>query len=210
MSDLAQRILTKLAKASSKRPARAADVAALVGGPEPDFWRALEQLVGSRQVATAHIQKLPRDPEPWLAIWPTGLHAPAGGWTGNSHSCLFVPTTPTHEALHAAQAPRVRAVVAPEPASVRAGEPLPACPEKSPVQRAILAATRGLPQSQALCVPDLAKRIGIKDTSIQSSLLKLERAGKIAICKFEQPNARGAMRPIRVVYDPSASSVEAA
>lgn len=209
MSDLADRILAKLAKASSKRPARAADVAALVGGLEADFWRALEQLVSNRQVVTAHIQRPARDPEPWLAIWPTGLHATAGGWTGNSHSSLFVPTTPTHEALHAAQAPRVRAVV-PEPASVRAGDPLPACPEKSPVQRAILAATRGLPQSQALRVPDLAKRIGIKDTSIQTSLKTLERAEKIAICKLQALNARGAMRPIRAVYDPSAAAVEAA
>lgn len=210
MSELADRILAKLAKANSKRPARAADVAALVGGLEADFWRALEQLVSNRQVVTAHIQRPARDPEPWLAIWPTGLHVPSGGWVGSSHSCLFVPTTPTREALHAAQAPRVRAVVAPEPASVRAGDPLPECPEKSPVQRAILAATRGLPQSQALRVPDLAKRIGIKDTSIQTSLKTLERAEKIAICKLQALNARGAMRPIRAVYDPSTAAVEAA
>ncbi|HRD34049.1 MAG TPA: hypothetical protein PLR02_07315 [Rhodocyclaceae bacterium] len=179
MNDLANLILAKLARASSKRPARAADVAALVGGHEPDFWRALEQLVVHRQVATAHIQRPARDPEPWLAIWPTGLHAAPGGWTGNSHSCLFVPTTPTHEALHAAQAPRVRAV-APEP------DPAPVPAVRRPVgelQKAVLTAARGRSRANALRFVDLGAQLNSTNQTLVCCVRRLASQGRLGIAE---------------------------
>lgn len=78
-ADLGERILAQLAGHDSKRPARADDVAALVGGDEPAYWAAIEQLKGRSQINCAHI-KGPRDPEPWLAIWPTGLPARMDTW----------------------------------------------------------------------------------------------------------------------------------
>lgn len=108
VADITERILAQIARATSKRPARATDIAALVGGDDAAFLRALEQLVDERRVVTAYIQRPRREAEPWLAIWPTGIHKAPGGWTGNAHTHLFVPTAPRREAEHNANAPRVR------------------------------------------------------------------------------------------------------
>lgn len=87
-AEIAQSILAAIAKASSKRPARAADVAARIGGDESAYWRVLERLIARRQVVTAHISRPARDPAPWLAIWPTGIHV-QGAWSNESHAGLF-------------------------------------------------------------------------------------------------------------------------
>ncbi len=108
MTALVTRILAQIERASSKRPARAADVAALVGGPEPDFWRALEQMAAAGLVATAHIQRMKRDAEPWLAIWPTGVVLTPARLSGASLSQLFTPHRPMKQALRRASAPRTR------------------------------------------------------------------------------------------------------
>lgn len=76
---LGERILAQLAGHDSKRPARADDLLALVGGDESAFWSAIEALKGTSQINCAHI-KGPRDPEPWLAIWPTGIPARMDTW----------------------------------------------------------------------------------------------------------------------------------
>lgn len=119
MSELTERILSAIARADSKRPARAADVAALVGGEEAEFWAALEALTRSRQINSAHVMRPKSDPEPWLAIWPTGVVVPDGGWTGNSHRALFEAGASIREAMHASHAPKVRASA---PAAVQTQE----------------------------------------------------------------------------------------
>ena len=78
-ADLGERILAQLAGHDSKRPARADDIAALIGGEEPAYWAAVEHLKATSQINCAHI-KGPRDPEPWLAIWPTGIPARMDTW----------------------------------------------------------------------------------------------------------------------------------
>lgn len=199
--DLPDRILQKIRRASSKRPIKAEDLLALVGGEEREFWATLERLIVHRAVNTAHIQRQ-ADPEPWLAIWPTGVHKPAAGWTNNAHSCLFTPSEPMRDTAHKTDSTRVRAE--PKPAPARPFEPLPASPLKSPVQRAILAATRGRSQARALRVPDLAAAIGCKIESLSSSLAILERDDRVALCRVSAPDAAGRQRVIRAVYDPTA------
>lgn len=76
---IAAEILARIAGHDSKRPARADDVAALVGGDEPAYWAAVELLKASSQINCAHIKR-GTDPEPWLAIWPTGIPARMDTW----------------------------------------------------------------------------------------------------------------------------------
>lgn len=114
MSELAEKILERIARADSKRPARAADVAALVGGAEAEFWASVEELTRSRQINTALIHRPRQDPEPWLAIWPTGVCLRDQGWTGDSRRGLFERPASLREAVYGAHAPKVRAETAPK------------------------------------------------------------------------------------------------
>lgn len=107
---LADRILRAIAKATSARPANAGDVAAIVGGPEADYWAELERLLHDRRVASAHITKPPA--APYIAIWPTGVVTPLARLDGDALSWMFVRhELRLHEALHATTAPRCRPVV---------------------------------------------------------------------------------------------------
>lgn len=108
--NLPERILAAIARNDSRRPARAADVAAVIGGAEAAFWAALERLTGEHRINTAHVQKQ-GDRAPWLAVWPTGLPARPAAWTGDSHGALFIKHRP--DDLFLAYAPRV----APTPAT---------------------------------------------------------------------------------------------
>lgn len=110
VSDAAQRLLAHIARADSRRPARAADVAAALGGPEPEFWAALETLQATRQVNSALIHRPATDPAPWLAIWPTGVLVDNGAWRNGSHAPLFVPQRPLAPALAEAAGPRAARV----------------------------------------------------------------------------------------------------
>lgn len=103
---LADRILVTIARASSKRPQNADDVLALVGGKEPDFWAAIDQLAREGRITGAQLYRPRVDAAPWLGIWPTGVVAPAGAWTGPRLSYLFVRHDPA--ALAKARAPRSR------------------------------------------------------------------------------------------------------
>lgn len=114
---LDQRILAALAGHSAQTPVRADDVIAVVGGPEPDTWAALEQLVKTCQINTAHIQRK-TDSEPWLALWPTGVIREIGGWRGEDHQALFTPHRTQREIVKAATAPKVR-----QPRRARAADP---------------------------------------------------------------------------------------
>lgn len=191
--DLQSNILAQIARATSKRPARATDVLARVGGPEPAFWRALEQLVDTRQVATAHIQRPRHDAEPWLAVWPTGVHQGASGWTGNSHNYLFVPTPAISAATHKAQAPRVRAV---------APEPEPAAPRAlGKLQQAVLDAARGRTCADALRFVDLCGQIHCTQQTLASCVRRLASQRRLGIAEL---TPRGKSR--LAVYDLAAEA----
>ncbi len=96
-----------IAHNTSKRPARALDVLALVGADEAPFWAALEALLRTARIHTAHIQRPAQgDTQPWLAIWPTGIYMPPRAWTGAHLSCLFIRHDTT--ALKKAHSPRSR------------------------------------------------------------------------------------------------------
>lgn len=101
---LADRILTAVARASSKRPQNADDVLALVGGKDVNFWTAIDQLAREGRISGAQLYRPRVNAAPWLGIWPTGVVAPAGAWTGPRLSFLFV----RHDtaALKKAHAPR--------------------------------------------------------------------------------------------------------
>ena len=88
---IAAEILKCIAGHDSKRPARADDVAALVGGDEPAYWAAIEHLKGTSQINCAHIKR-GADPEPWLAIWPTGARARMDSWHELNARGHFSPT----------------------------------------------------------------------------------------------------------------------
>ena len=105
---LADRILAAITRNNSKRPARAADVFAQVGGAEAEFWAALEALLRTTRIHTAHVQHPAKgETAPWLAIWPTGVCLPPRAFNGASLSGLFVRHDST--ALKRAHAPRSRA-----------------------------------------------------------------------------------------------------
>ncbi|HRQ57631.1 MAG TPA: hypothetical protein PLN31_09440, partial [Azoarcus taiwanensis] len=73
------------------------------------FWASVEGLTRSRQINTALIHRPRQDPEPWLAMWPTGVCLRDKGWTGDSHRGLFDRPGSMREALYEAHAPKVRA-----------------------------------------------------------------------------------------------------
>lgn len=86
----AERVLQHLAGHTSKKPAREGDLLALVGGPEADFWAAIEALRSGGAINTAHIQRA-GDPAPWLALWPTGLPVQHRSWKDlNAIGCFAV------------------------------------------------------------------------------------------------------------------------
>lgn len=181
MAELAERILAHIAKADSRHPARAADVAAALGGPEPGFWVALEQLAATRQVNSAHIHRPAVDPEPWLAIWPTGVLVDNGAWRNGSHTQLFVPQRPLASALAEAAGPRAaRVAQAPRKPSHqenRMKPEEPKAPGRDFLQRQVLAelAAAGAPMT---CT-DLALATGRSVPNVYSSCSRLVKKGTI-------------------------------
>ena len=116
---LADPVLATIALASSKAPANADDVAALVGGPAADFWAAFEQLKREHRVNVAIIRRA-TDPAEWLAIWPTGLPVKHETWLDQNRHGAFVALPagairqhlPTRPHLDADPRPDLRAVTA--------------------------------------------------------------------------------------------------
>lgn len=152
-ADLGARILVQLAGHDSKRPARADDIAALIGGDEPAYWAAVERLKATSQINCAHIKR-GADPEPWLAIWPTGLPARNNTWKAlNARGCF---------AVHHIETPRR---LPQSPAQRRAYEdnamkrnPNPAAPDR---RERIAELVRGRALAQGLLLADIAPELGI-------------------------------------------------
>lgn len=162
---LASRILAALAGHSAQKPARADDVIAIVGGPEGDTWAALEQLVLTCQINTAHIQRK-GEPQPWLAIWPTGVIREIGGWRGNDHQMLLTPHPTQREIVKAANVPKVRTprrVPAPVPAPVSPSVPTPTRRRAHPPSiEAVRRLVAGRAEDSAISLSGLARALGGK------------------------------------------------
>lgn len=105
MAELADLVLEAIAKSSSQHPARADHVRDGLAVTDAEFEPAVEALARDCRINTAQIT---RGGVTWLAIWPTGIYRPNGGWSGRSHGALFLRDAPIVPALRAASAPRVR------------------------------------------------------------------------------------------------------
>lgn len=90
-ADLPDRVMAAIARNTSRCPARADDVLSTVGATEEAFWAALDVLLQTARIHTAHIQRVAKgETTPWLAIWPTGIYMPPGAWKARHLSSLFV------------------------------------------------------------------------------------------------------------------------
>jgi len=181
VSDAAERLLAHIARADSRRPARAADVAAALGGPEPEFWAALETLQATRQVNSALIHRPATDPEPWLAIWPTGVLVDNGAWRNGSHVPLFVPQRPLAPALAEAAGPRAaRVAQAPRKPSHQENRMNPEEPKATGrdfAQQRVLAVLTAA--AAPMTCTDLAVELGTPVENVYSACTNLLRKGLI-------------------------------
>ncbi|NMG29326.1 hypothetical protein [Aromatoleum evansii] len=204
--DLPERILAKIAKATGQRPARAPDVLAMVGGAEPAFWAAVEQLYRERRINTAHIQKT-GEPEPWLALWPTGLTPSSAGWTSNSHTALFVK--PRADDLFQAFAPRSapKPAVAPKPAPAKKTEtkkepvmdmPTNARRAHGTLQAELAKHMSGVCKADAWRVAQLAEKLFDEPQNIRFALKALVAKGELAVIEVQNGG-----RTAAAYYDPA-------
>lgn len=204
--DLPARILAVIAKASSQHPACAADVLALVGGEEPAFWAAVEQLYRDRRINTAHIQKK-HDPAPWLALWPTGVCLPAAPISGKSLSGLFVRHRPND--LYAAHAPRsvLKPEPAPEPAPTQEEKLMPHRRKKGELQVDLTKLVADHTAESPITVFDAAQRLGVSPDNLRHTARRLVEKGEISETEVQ---AAGRTVTAYHVKPASAMSVEAA
>lgn len=170
MTELSDRVLAQLAKATSREPGKAEAVRQALGVSEAEFMEALAQLERECRINTAHIRRK-GDADLWLALWPTGLRLPSGGWTGNSHRGLFVRETPIVQALRAASAPRVKTARKSKEVDMPKTRPKP--PETVPTSKP---APQGNTSLAALAAENAALR---RDLDCARNALRLG-AGEIA------------------------------
>lgn len=195
--DIGGKILAQLRGHHAQKPANAADVAALVGGPEADFWAALEQLAATRQVNAAHIQRR-GDPAAWLAVWPTGVVVQTGTWTGSSHTGLFAgpklpPRFPTIPDPSRDPRPDLgRAKPAKEKTMTRTRKP-------GELQQALADHIAGRSRGDALAIASLANEFGAISSSIYTACRRLEAKG---VAKIISGGRGGSAK----VYDPRAAA----
>ncbi|SIQ95523.1 hypothetical protein SAMN05421829_108135 [Aromatoleum tolulyticum] len=205
-ADLHGRILARIAKSTGQRPSRAADVLAMVGGAEPGFWAAVEQLYRERRINTAHIQKK-GDPEPWLALWPTGLPPSSSGWTSNSHTALFVK--PRADDLFQAFAPRSapKPAVAPKPAPAKKTEtkkepvmdtPTNARRAHGTLQAELAKHLTGVSKADSWRVSQLAEKMFDDPQNIRFALKALVAKGELAVIEVQNGG-----RTAAAYYDPA-------
>lgn len=190
MTAIADEILRHLAGASSRRPARADDVAALVGGDPQACRSALEQLRGECRINCAHIQRA-GDAAPWLAIWPTGLPPRHDSWKDLNARGYFA-THPIDTPRRFPQSPAVRREQEDRTMSSTAQ---PAAGHSR--RNAIAALVAGRTLAQGLTLGAVADELGIS----------LEGARYLAKSMLGGPRvARGRLPGERAdrLYDPSA------
>ncbi|ANQ83667.1 hypothetical protein dqs_0591 [Azoarcus olearius] len=198
---LEERILAAIAKASSKQPASADDVLAIVGGDASAYWTALEQLIQTRQIATAHVQRPATDAAPWLAIWPTGVVINVGRVTAAVLSRLFVPQR--RSAVRDAHAPRSAAIAPPKTVAVK--EPVmttTAAPKKTresaSLNRASIAEmVRGRTAANGLLVSTIAGRLSLTTQGTDYLIKAMIASGQVDRIRLPGQTADR-------IYDPTA------
>lgn len=211
---LADRILDAIAKATSQRPAHAADVLALVGGEDADYWAAIEQLTQQRRINSAHLHRPATDPAPWLGIWPTGVCLPPPPLSGRHLSGLFVPHR--HNDLRAAHAPRTAPLSTQIAAPAVNTEP-PQLAAQEPIMPAITRTTEGAAQrrntivelvagrtaAEGIPLKDIAEQLWLSVAGVEYLVKSLVEAGKVK--KVRQPGEL-----FNRLYDPTTEASAAA
>lgn len=189
---LADRILAAIAAHNSQRPARAADVAAQLGGDERLFWAELEQLRRGCAINTAHIQR-GADPAPWLAIWPTGLPVAHHSWRDlNVRGGFAVHRTETPRRFP--QSPAARRAIEENTMSNK--------PRRRPSGKdrrdRIAELFRGRPLAQGLTYEEVARELGLSSQAVGYLVKEMLRGLRVA---------RGCLPGERAnrLYDPAAA-----
>lgn len=199
---LMQQIATLIASNDSKRPARAPDLAAQVGGDEAAFWKALEQMKRDARINTALIKR-GQDPEPWLAIWPTCLPPRNDTWkdlNARGHFAIHPShTTPPRfpQAADPERDPRPdlrRITHAKEPAMKKATPTSHTRIEADRNRQQIADLVRGKPMSEGMTVKDIANALGLS-TAATSYLIDTMKTDVLVRGRRQGERAD-------VVYDP--------
>ncbi|WP_287365193.1 hypothetical protein [Thauera sp.] len=198
---LMQQIATLIASNDSKRPARAPDLVAQVGGDEAAFWKALEQMKRDARINTALIKR-GQDPEPWLAIWPTCLPPRNDTWkdlNSRGHFAIHPShTTPPRfpQAADPERDPRpdLRRITHPKEPAMKATPASHTRIEADRNRQQIADLVRGKPMSEGMTVKDIANALGLS-TAATSYLIDTSKTDSVARGRKEGQRAD-------VVYDP--------
>ena len=189
-TDLAAEILGRIATHTSKRPACAADVAALVGGDERAYWAALEQLKRECRINTAHIQR-GGDPAPWLAIWPTGLPVKHHSWQDlNARGAFTVQHVETPRRFP--QSPAARREIEENPMNKKPRSRASAEERRDHIARLV----KGRPLANGLTVVEVADALGMSPQGV-GYLIQCMLAGQ-RVAKGRAPGERAER-----LYDPN-------
>lgn len=198
---LMQQIATLIASNDSKRPARAPDLAAQVGGDEAAFWKALEQMKRDARINTALIKR-GQDPEPWLAILPTCLPPRNDTWkdlNARGHFAIHPShTTPPRfpQAADPERDPRpdLRRITHPKEPAMKATPASHTRIEADRNRQQIADLVRGKPMGEGMTVKDIANALGLS-TAATSYLIDTIKTHSVARGRKEGQRAD-------VVYDP--------
>lgn len=188
---LAAEILERIAGHDSKRPACAADVAALVGGDERAYWAAIEQLKREGRINCAHIKR-GTDPEPWLAIWPTGLPPRRDSWkelNARGHFNLQRITT----SQRFPQSPATRRHI--EDTIMRHETPSAALSRRDRIAELV----RGRPLAEGLTLGEIAPELGVSTEGVRYLVKSMLGGPRIARGRLPGEHADR-------LYDPAAGA----
>ena len=196
---LDRRILATIARATSKVPANADDVAALVGGPAADFWKAFEQLKREHRVNVAIIRRA-TDPAEWLAIWPTGLPVKHETWLDQNRHGAFVALPAGAIRQHLPTRPHLDADPRPDLRAVTAGRTTTLATER---RNRIAALVAGRPLVRGLTFKEVADAIGVSASAVHYLYDSMIEGDRVASGRIP-----GESKVYRL-YDPKAEAAEA-
>lgn len=188
----AERVLQHLAGHTSKKPAREGDLLALVGGPEADFWAAIEALRSGGAINTAHIQRA-GDAAPWLALWPTGLPVQHRSWKDlNAIGCFAVQHIETPRRFPQSPAARRHLEETRMPKNKRTRS------SAEDRRNRIAELVQGRPIGQGITVAEVAEQLELTTQGVRNLLESM--LGGLRVAKGRVPGERADR-----LYDPTAS-----
>lgn len=191
---LDRRILATIARATSKVPANADDVAALVGGPEAEFWQAFEQLKRDHAVNVAIIRRA-TDPAEWLATWPTGLPVKHESWLDKNRHGAFTTLPAGAIRQHMPTRPYQDADPRPDLRAVTAGRTTALATER---RNRIAALVAGRALVRGLTFKAVADALGISASAVHYLYDSMIEGDRIACGRIS-----GEDKALRL-YDPKA------